>query len=189
MAMSNWPKFKEPPAVALRRELGPNAETDLGLTILRHVKRWEDTKNPHWIDLAIVVVTEANWPIPPCLQTMASLVAMRRLKGMEGAAGGASVVTEEVKGTAFACMAMLICNGATVEAAAMDAANAMAAIYGSHLYKASSLEKEYGKLRAPKFDEWERMLKEASDQDSGFLDLLKKHLAALPKLDPGNRRQ
>ncbi len=186
--MSTWPQFEEPPVVALRRELGPSAESELGLTILRYVKRWEETKNPHWIDLAIVVVTEANWPIPPCLQAMASLVAMRRLKGLEFAAGGASVVMEEVKGTAFACMAMLICNGSTVEAAAMDAANALSAIYGNDLYKASSLEKEYGKLRAQKFGEWERMLKEASDEDGGFVDLLREHLAALPKLDPGNRR-
>ncbi|MCZ8171786.1 MAG: hypothetical protein O9272_08610 [Brevundimonas sp.] len=187
--MSTRPQFEEPPAVALRRELGKNAESDLGLAILRHVRQWEETKNPHWIDLAIVVVTEANLLIPPCLQVMASHVAMRRLKGLEAAAGGASVVTEEIKGMAFACMATLIGKGAKVAPAAVDAANAIAAIYGSHLYKASTLEKEYGALRAREFDQWERILREVTDQDSGLIDALREHLAALPQLDPGNRRQ
>ncbi len=189
MAMSNWPEFKEPPAVTLRRELGANAESDLGLSILRYVQRWGETKNPHWIDLAIVVVTEAKRPIPPSLQVYASIVAMRRLKGIEDAAGGASVVAEEIKGLAFALMAMLIGNGSTVAAAATDVANALAAIYDSRPYKASSLEKEYGKLREQKFGQWERTLKKVSNRGDALLDVLRQHLDALPQLDPGNRRQ
>jgi hypothetical protein len=97
-----------PPKDSLESDISrlgnPFCQQNLGRALLRHVTRWEETKNPHWIDLAVVVVTEAGWRIPPCLQEMASYVAKRRINGMEDAAGGASVVKEEIKGQAFALM-------------------------------------------------------------------------------------
>jgi len=186
--VNNSPNKDETPSQALARELGSNAGSNLGLALLRYVKCWEDSKNPHWIDLAIVIVTAAGKLIPPCLQIMASHIAMRRLNGLEDAAGGASVVREEIKSQAFACMALLISNGMTVDKAAANAANATAAIFGSHLYKASSLEKEYSSRRKTEFHCWEALLKDGLSEDRGFIALLMEHLGAIPSLDPGNRR-
>ena len=186
--MNNRTKNYETPSQALARELDINAQSDLGLVLLRCVRRWEETKNPHWIDLAIVIVTEADLPIPPCLQIMASHVANRRLNGMEDVAGGASVIKEEIKGLAFACMAILISNGATIDVASMHAANATAAIFGSHLHKASSLAKEYSTRRKAEFGLWERLINDATSNNDGIIDILLKHLSKIPPQDPGNRR-
>ena len=186
--VNNSASNDETPSQALERELGTNAQSGLGLALLRYVKRWEETKNPHWIDLAIVIVTTAGKLIPPCLQIMASQIAMRRINGLEDAAGGASVVNEEVKGQAFALMALLRTNGVASDEAAKAAANATAAIFGSHLYKASTLEKEYGSRRKAEFQQWEALLKNGISQSEGLLALLMTHLEEIPDHDPGNRR-
>lgn len=179
----------ESPSQALERELGSNAESDLGRALLRHVTQWEKTKNPHWIDLAVVIVTEAGQMISPCLQEMASHIAMRRINGMEDVAGGATVMKEEIKGQAFACIAFLIGHGVTLTKASGLAANATAAIFGSHLYKASTLESEYGKRRKVEYRQWEAMFKGAASENADTLQLLMEHLKDITDLDPGNRRQ
>ncbi len=187
--MSTWPQFEEPPAEALKRELGPSADSHLGLAILRYVKRWEETKNPHWIDLAVVVVTAAGMPIPPCLQILASYMAMRRINGMEDVAGGATVMKDEIKAQAFACIAFLIGHGKTLKEASRHAANATAAIFGSHLYKASTLETEYSAKRQSDYCQWEEMFKSARSENDESFQLLMKHLEAVDDLDVGNRRE
>ncbi len=108
---------------------------------------------------------------------------------MEDAAGGVSVVKEEIKGQAFACMALLIGKGATVDEVAEHAANTTAEIFGSHRHKASSLAKEYSRRRKSEFGRWEQLLKEATSEDDGITDQLSRHLEVLPQLDPGNRRE
>ncbi len=47
--------IEEAPSEALARELGENAASDLGLAVLRYIKKWEIDHNSHWIDLAILV--------------------------------------------------------------------------------------------------------------------------------------
>lgn len=180
----------ETPSQALARELGVNAESDLGRAVLRHVKRWEETKNPHWIDLAVVIVTEARQPIPPCLQEMASHIAMRRINGMEDAAGGATVMKDEIKGQAFACIAFLIGHGKTLKEASWRAADATAAIFGSHLYKASTLETEYSERRKLEHRSWEEMFKGSAFENADAFQLLMEHLDVIPhQEDVGNRRE
>jgi hypothetical protein len=183
---------EETPSQALARELGPNATSELGLSVLRYVRRWEKSHNPHWIDLAVMVVTQAGQQLPPCLQLMVADVATRRLLGLEQAAGGPSVIKEEIIQMAFACMAYLIAQGnvegsMTVKVAASHAANAVAAIYGP-LYKASHLEKEYGKGRASKYSKWEALYLPMISEDSKSATQLLAEISKLPNMDPGNRR-
>jgi len=179
---------------AVARELGAAAESDVGLALLRYVSKWETDHNPHWIDLAILVVTEAGLLIPPCLQQLAAHIATRRLMGLEQAAGGHSVVMEEVKGFAFACMALLIarsqkeCGKDSVGDAAKHAANAIAAIYGP-LYKASTLEKDYGRKRLSTYKHWERICSEIVEDKPDMTIQLWAELSKIPSIDPGNRRE
>lgn len=186
--MDHLSQKEEMPSAALERELGVNAESDLFRAVLRHVKRWEKTKNPHWIDLAVVIVTEAGQLIPPCLQKMASYIAMRRINGMEDAAGGATVMNDEIKGQAFACIAFLIAHGQTLKEASRHAANATAAIFGSHLYKASTLETEYSERRTLEHRPWEEMFKGAALENADAFQLLMKNLEVITDQDVGNRR-
>jgi len=89
----------------LMQEFGKAAESDLCMALLRYVTRWEETKNPHWIDLAAIITTSAGLPLAPCLQEIVAHVARRRLNGQASASGGATVIEEEIRNIALASMA------------------------------------------------------------------------------------
>jgi hypothetical protein len=173
------------PSQILMRELGSAAETDLGWALIRYVKRWEETENPHWIDLAALVLIRADHSFPPTLLEIIAHVATRRLSGLESADGGASVMDEEIKETAFAQMASMVAKGATIREASGLAANTIAKFYGPNLLKASTLEKQYGRRRAA-MREWEDLLRDAVSNDD-YLEMLRQ-VRELPEQDPGERR-
>jgi hypothetical protein len=70
---------EEKTSQALARELGPNATSDYALKLLRYVQQWEEDRNPHWVDLAVVEVIDAQQLMPPALQRAAGQAAKIRL--------------------------------------------------------------------------------------------------------------
>jgi len=70
---------EEKPSQALARELGSNATSDYALMLLRYVRQWEEDSDPHWVDLAVAEVTDAQQLMPPTLQKIAGQAAKMRL--------------------------------------------------------------------------------------------------------------
>jgi hypothetical protein len=54
----------ETPLQALARDLGDEIVSDVGLTLLRYVWRWQEDEDPYWIDLAIVETSKNSYRLP-----------------------------------------------------------------------------------------------------------------------------
>lgn len=74
----------ETPSEALARELGEIAASEFGSTIVAYVLEWQESFDPHCVDLAIARLVEAGHEIPPSLQKIAGLAARLRIE-MPGA--------------------------------------------------------------------------------------------------------
>lgn len=171
---------------ALRDQLGDAAFSDLGLTVLRHVRQWEDSGNPHWIDMAISFLDRNSADLPPVLRGIAADVARRRIAGLEQAAGGPSVERAEKDGLAFALMASLIAQGFTTADAASHAANFLAAAFGRSV-TAGTLERKYGEQRT-ELAVWEEVSRVILENDPEAAESLVAELSKLDAVPTGARR-
>lgn len=65
---------------ALARELGEITASEFGKTIVTYVEEWQESSDPHWVDLAVARVVEAGHEMPPSLQKIAGLAARLRIE-------------------------------------------------------------------------------------------------------------
>jgi hypothetical protein len=167
--------------------LGPTGSSDLNLAVRRYLARWHESGNPHWVDLAVWDVTRQGQKLGTDLQLQAAQAAAARLAGT--ARGTRTrVIREEVKGRCFACMALLIAGGTSVDDAAAHAANAVAGVFGRQLYVASGLNRDYGALRGSLYGELERQLAKTELARPAAMANLMEHLRELRQFEPGSRR-
>lgn len=156
----------------------------------QHVYEWFIDKNPHHIDLVMMVCADHGIEPTPTIIKLATEVACSRMTGArEGTAE--NILKEHAKKQAFTLMMNLICSGSTLKEAADKAAQWWRNTYPEmKTSKASSLGKEYSRLYRPETEErfkksWERNVPD------NRRDYWKKVRAILPLADDdliGTRR-
>lgn len=126
-----------------------NIERAKVLDIAAHVKSWKETKNPHYIDLAMLMMSEAGCQPTETLATEGNVARLLRFNGSP-AGTAASIKNESAEMQALHLMANLIYQGMTLWASAEKAASYYAIKYPSYKQKkASTLERFYTrKIRA-----------------------------------------
>lgn len=200
--MQNSGTDSETPLQALLRDLNEDIVSDLGLTLLRYVWRWEETKDPYWIDLALVATSRAGYRLPPSLQNLATHTANLRLMGSERRGRVPKALKEEIKMSAFMLMASLIAAAeqgepivennerlGVISAAAAHAANAITEQFGYQYYTASTLEKKYKQQCQTPMPWLEGLVRaEIFESHPKALALLNNELRELRQLQRGNRR-
>ena len=157
-----------------------------GLSIASYAKSWIETRNPYFIDAAVVLCRRSGVDPPPSLMALVGDVAALRFDGEARGGTAAKIRKQNARDYAFNLMANLCAAGASREIAASKAAKYLADIGAGISYKASSLEKDYPQhwrdMEADKTDtfhqpqnaslltEWQRilaMLPEANDELKG----------------------
>lgn len=190
------------PLQALVRDLGDDIVSEMGLTLLRYVWRWQETEDPYWVDLALVETSKNGYRLPPSLQNLAAHVADLRLKGCERKGRVPPALKEEIKMRAFILMASMIAAAdkgepifeddkklGIVAQAAAHAANAMAQQFGHQHYTASTLQKDFQEeCRKPMPWLEELLSSEIFARQPEVLSLLNSELREVRKLQRGNRR-
>lgn len=165
-------------------ELRPVAQTSFQyLQIASRVRQWVETRNPHYLDVAVILCGAWSLPITETVQEQLGKAAKLRMTG--GAAGTPDKIAKETAlGNALMLMANLIYEGLTVPQAASKAA----AIHTTH--KASSLERYYSErvrkvgLEAELFTNWERTV---PDHREVWLPIVAA-LPDTPEAELGSRR-
>ena len=187
---------------ALVRDLNDDIVSEIGLTLLRYVWRWQETEDPYWVDLALVETSKHRYRLPPSLQNLAVHVANLRLMGFERKGKVPKALKEEIKMRALILMASMIAAAdkgepifedvkklGIVETAAAHAANAMARDFGHQHYTASTLQKFFEKeCRKPMPWLEELVSSEIFARQPEVLSLLNSELREVRKLQRGNRR-
>jgi hypothetical protein len=122
--------------------------------------RWLETRDPAFMDHALIYCHSHNLPVMPCL--MAHVVDAVKLRQTWEKAQIPRPQRETIKGKAFQMMANLLARGIKKPHASEIAAIWTFDVAGRGI-KASTLEKEYNKTHWPKF---ESELRAVSDADN-----------------------
>lgn len=124
-------------------ELKHIAEPVLAMFCADHVYEWHQDKNPHHIDMVMMVCDENSIEPTPTIIKLAAKVAQARMTG-DPAGKPDKLLKENIKRQVFRLMLNLIYAGETLKDAADKAAQWKRDNYpGTHDFKASTLDKEY----------------------------------------------
>lgn len=129
----------------VRYELGHIAEPILAMFCADHVYEWHQDKNPHHIDMVMMVCDEHGIEPTPTIIKLAAKIARSRMTG-DLSGTPEKLLEENIQGQVFRLMLNLIYAGETLANAAIKAAQWRREHYPNNKkYKASSLDKEYTK--------------------------------------------
>ncbi|MEL1251901.1 hypothetical protein [Aurantiacibacter gilvus] len=164
----------------------PMAELE---SIALQARQWIETKNPHYIDAAFLACRHAGIDPPPTLLGMMEDVATIRFAGLVGLGTGKRIRDESILADALRLICCLHLEGQiSVQLAASKAARYLFDRGSEKIYKASTLEREYGKAfrkgnsplenlmraalqRASRKDrqEWARLARELPEADDELM--------------------
>lgn len=127
--------------------------------------RWMETKNPFYIDAAILLCREHGIDPPPSLMQLLAEVAAIRFQGLEKGGTAKKIRNEGIQGEALRIICCLHIAGLPLQEAASKAARYIDDLKLGKSFKASTLEREYStvfrggepNLEAEVRDGWMRM--------------------------------
>jgi hypothetical protein len=106
-------------------------------------RQWIETRNPHYIDAALLRCSAAGVSPPPTLLNLMEDVAAIRFAGLERAGTGKRIQDNSIQAEALRIVCCLHLSGLSVELAASKAAQYIADQRLGKVYKASTLERAY----------------------------------------------
>lgn len=130
----------------------------LRMQVAYHAHLWFETRNPFHIDAAVVLCADAGAEMPAALTRLAVEVARLRIAGETRAGTPDEIKRGAAKDFALTFMARLCAAGLPLDFASRKAAAQLQQSVFGATYKASSLEKMYGKhMRALEAEFRDRM--------------------------------
>ncbi|MHA7809250.1 MAG: hypothetical protein ACX933_05535 [Marinobacter adhaerens] len=153
----------------VRLEMKHSGPWELAIAVSELAFKWRETRNPHYMDLAMLLCHETSVQPSPALIEAASEAARERFNGEpQGTAG--KIKKESEKWRTYTLMMNLIYHGLSLPKAASKAARWMKE-HGDGVYRqASSLEKQYPKevrktgVEADHFANWDQWLTDDNKQ-------------------------
>lgn len=177
-------------ADAVRLEMKCSGPWELAIVASELAYKWRATRNPHYMDLAMLLCQELQVTPSPSLVNASSEAAHERFNGEPKGTPG-KVKKESEKWQTFTLMMNLIYHGLTLPKAASKAAHWMKENGTADYRQASSLEKQYPKevrepgIEAEHFTTWDNWLTDSQKEE------WRKVIETLPDADvwqQGSRR-